>query len=149
MGLNAKKYVIDNYDNKVIIEKYLELSRHLNFIRSNCITKRYSWNRYPNRIDPFERYQNFKTENFDNEKIIKKGKNNVDIEKFVQLEIISYELKNNSNKEKNIIKLINEINKHEKIKIQDLLKETNNENYLGINCIIWLYKFNYIENIIN
>ena len=149
MGIKAKKYVKDNYDNEVIIEKYLQLSRFLNSLRKNRKAKKIISNRYPNRIDPFERYQNFKTENFDHEKIIQMGKNDIDIEKFIQLEIISYELKNNSNKEKIILNIINEIKKHQNIKVKDLLKLTNNENHLGINCVMWLYKFNYIENITN
>ena len=147
MGNNARKRCQNEYDWKIIMNKYFELWESLHEIRKNSIEK-LSYYKSADRLDPFLSFSNYPTKILTENKIIsaKKDSNiNFDEEfkKLKELYMINYA--SYVIPDENFLKkLLSDINQNKKT-LHELKKCYEDINYAYFNrAILWLHKFDFI-----
>jgi hypothetical protein len=146
MGQKAQKLIREKYDHNQIIKSYIRLSETLQNIRlsSNSERKMLTLSNSPNRIDPFQRFSKFPTSTLDMQSKVICKKKFEDLNQLLNLNLASYEINTNPNKRITIIKLYKYITENHVLSLEDLLLNTECMNENGINCLMWLYKFDYL-----
>ncbi len=146
MGRKAQLLTKEKYDLKHILKRYIELKEHLHKIRKYYNEDKIIINyNSPNRIDPYRRFRCFPTSTFNINTKLSCIKPIEELNKIWELELTSYEINKVKNNKDAIIKIYRIISINPHIKAENALKLTGSLNEMGINLLMWLYKFDCLK----
>lgn len=146
MGLKAQRHAREKYDLSHVLKSYIDLSEQLTKMRQIAAqTSQPFGSTFPNRKDPFERFSCFPTSAFDTSLTVKCKKNSEAVASIMNLDLASYEMKNNPIKRETVFNLYKLIEKNSAHSVNDVLRQAGCHNELGIHCLLWLYKFDCVE----
>jgi starch synthase len=143
MGANGLKRVQQSFDWPVILEQYSQLASELEKIRkSSKTTTKISW---PQRADPFQRFQSFPTTTLTGDFIINLNADaKAKLRDLFSLSMSNYGFKEGLLPREGIVKLVEVLEKKGALNVNTLLSLTGNATPLGVRCLMWLWKFDIV-----
>lgn len=147
MGKKAQLITKQKFDLAQILKSYEELSKNLSLIRNKLSQDGHFFlsKISPNRRDPFYLFRCFPSYLFELNWIISCKKDFEELNLILNLNLTSFELRNNNMKREKLLNLHEVISKNSPIKAKEALINSKNMNESGINNLMWLLKFDCID----
>lgn len=143
MGSKGQKHA-ESFDWPIILERYSELADHLNEVREqHAKLPPLSW---PPHSDPFKRFAHFPSESLNGFWPVKAKKDSIfRLHELSSLAMVNFAFNEHGFSQTALLQILQYLHQKGELSVESLLVQTGSANRIGIQALMWLWKFDLIE----